>query len=99
MRVSSQPPDQPVFGRCGPRHRSFQATVAVAAEVVVDRQLAGADLDADAADAGEGVNVEVGAGDITIYDNVDRKSGDSIWCDLCRGPHLPNTKLSPTPSP
>ena len=47
----------------------------------------------DAAEAGEGVNVEVGAGDITIYDNVDRKSGDSIWCDLCRGPHLPNTKL------
>ncbi|MFK4297361.1 threonyl-tRNA synthetase [Arthrobacter sp. GAS37] len=47
----------------------------------------------DAADAGEGVNVEVGAGDITIYDNVDRKSGESAWCDLCRGPHLPNTKL------
>jgi threonyl-tRNA synthetase len=47
----------------------------------------------NAADAGEGVNVEVGAGDTTIYDNVDRKSGDSVWCDLCRGPHLPNTKL------
>ncbi|MEN8582090.1 threonine--tRNA ligase [Burkholderia sp. RS01] len=47
----------------------------------------------NAAEAGEGVNVEVGAGDITIYDNVDRKSGDSLWCDLCRGPHLPNTKL------
>ena len=47
----------------------------------------------EAAEAGEGVNVEVGAGDITIYDNVDRKSGDSVWCDLCRGPHLPNTKL------
>lgn len=43
--------------------------------------------------AGEGVNVEVGAGEITIYDNVDRKSGDIIWCDLCRGPHLQNTKL------
>jgi len=43
--------------------------------------------------AGEGVSVEVGAGEITIYDNVDRKSGDVIWCDLCRGPHLPNTKL------
>ena len=43
--------------------------------------------------AGEGVNVEVGAGDITIYDNVDRKTGDTVWCDLCRGPHLPNTKL------
>lgn len=47
----------------------------------------------DATDAVEGVNVEVGAGDITIYDNVDRKSGESIWCDLCRGPHLQNTKI------
>lgn len=47
----------------------------------------------DSNDSAEGVNVEVGAGDITIYDNVDRKSGDTIWCDLCRGPHLPNTKL------
>jgi threonyl-tRNA synthetase len=47
----------------------------------------------EAAEAGEGVNVEVGAGDITIYDNVERKEGTTIWCDLCRGPHLPNTKL------
>ncbi|MEV8180787.1 threonine--tRNA ligase [Specibacter sp. NPDC078692] len=47
----------------------------------------------DAAGAAEGVNVEVGAGDITIYSNIDRKSGEEVWCDLCRGPHLPNTKL------
>ncbi len=47
----------------------------------------------DADEVGEGANIEVGAGEITIYDNVDRKSGDVIWCDLCRGPHLPNTKL------
>ncbi|ALV45563.1 threonine--tRNA ligase [Arthrobacter alpinus] len=46
-----------------------------------------------AADSAEGVNVEVGAGDITIYSNIDRKSGEEVWCDLCRGPHLPNTKL------
>lgn len=45
------------------------------------------------ADTAEGVDVEVGAGDINIYDNVDRKSGESVWCDLCRGPHLPNTKM------
>ncbi|WP_369044636.1 threonine--tRNA ligase [Sinomonas sp. P10A9] len=43
--------------------------------------------------AKEGANVEVGAGEITIYDNIERKSGDVVWCDLCRGPHLPNTKL------
>lgn len=47
----------------------------------------------EADEAGEGVSVEVGAGEITIYDNVDRKTGESVWCDLCRGPHLPNTKL------
>ncbi|WP_344227665.1 threonine--tRNA ligase [Citricoccus alkalitolerans] len=54
-------------------------------------ELLGKQEDADA--VGEGANIEVGAGEITIYDNVDRKSGDSVWCDLCRGPHLPNTKL------
>jgi threonyl-tRNA synthetase len=54
-------------------------------------ELLGKKSDADT--AGEGVNVEVGAGDITIYSNIDRKSGDEVWCDLCRGPHLPNTKL------
>ncbi|KRF06226.1 threonine--tRNA ligase [Arthrobacter sp. Soil782] len=41
----------------------------------------------------DGASVEIGAGELTIYDNVDRKSGDIIWKDLCRGPHLPNTKL------
>ncbi|WP_026530406.1 threonine--tRNA ligase [Haematomicrobium sanguinis] len=45
------------------------------------------------ADAAEGASVEVGGGELTIYNNVDRKSGDVVWKDLCRGPHLPNTKL------
>lgn len=44
-------------------------------------------------EAAEGANVEVGAGELTIYDNVDARSGDVVWKDLCRGPHLPNTKL------
>ncbi|NKE08682.1 MULTISPECIES: threonine--tRNA ligase [Kocuria] len=43
--------------------------------------------------AAEGASQEVGAGELSIYDNVDRKSGEIIWRDLCRGPHLPNTKL------
>ena len=43
-------------------------------------------------DLGEG-SAEVGAGDLTIYDNVDTKSGDTVWFDLCRGPHLPNTRM------
>lgn len=44
------------------------------------------------ADAAEGASVEVGAGEITIYDNVNKK-GETVWKDLCRGPHVPNTKI------
>jgi threonyl-tRNA synthetase len=44
------------------------------------------------ADLGEG-SAEVGAGELTIYDNVDPKSGETVWFDLCRGPHLPNTRM------
>jgi threonyl-tRNA synthetase len=41
----------------------------------------------------EGASVEVGAGELTIYDNVDPKTGEVQWKDLCRGPHLPSTRL------
>ncbi len=41
----------------------------------------------------EGASQEVGGSELTIYDNVDRKSGETVWKDLCRGPHLPDTKL------
>lgn len=36
---------------------------------------------------------EVGSGELSIYDNVDPQSGEVIWRDLCRGPHLPNTRM------
>lgn len=42
-------------------------------------------------DQAEGASVEVGAGQLTIYDNVDR-NGQCAWKDLCRGPHVPNTR-------
>ena len=40
----------------------------------------------------EGASVEVGEGELTIYDNVTR-TGEVVWKDLCRGPHLPNTRV------
>ncbi|MFO7243325.1 MAG: threonine--tRNA ligase [Actinomycetes bacterium] len=49
-------------------------------------------LKSGAAEAGDGASVEVGAGELTIYDNV-RKDGTVAWKDLCRGPHIPTTKL------
>jgi threonyl-tRNA synthetase len=38
---------------------------------------------------------EVGAGGLTMYDNLDAKSGERVWTDLCRGPHLPSTRRIP----
>ena len=40
--------------------------------------------------ADDGSSVEVGAGELTIYDNV-RRTGEVAWKDLCRGPHVPHT--------
>ena len=37
--------------------------------------------------------MEVGGGELTIYDNLDAKTGERCWGDLCRGPHLPSTRL------
>ena len=47
--------------------------------------LKGGNVDADV--------MEVGAGELTIYDNVDGRTGDVCWGDLCRGPHVPNTRF------
>ncbi|MCU1598015.1 MAG: threonine--tRNA ligase [Glaciihabitans sp.] len=38
-------------------------------------------------------SVEVGGAELTIYDNTDPKTGEVLWKDLCRGPHLPNTRM------
>ncbi|MBD8534297.1 threonine--tRNA ligase [Plantibacter sp. VKM Ac-2885] len=43
--------------------------------------------------AADDENVEVGGAELTIYDNVDPKTGETVWKDLCRGPHLPNTRM------
>ena len=40
----------------------------------------------------EGAGVEVGGAGLTMYDNV-RRDGTVAWKDLCRGPHLPSTRL------
>ncbi|WP_333619314.1 threonine--tRNA ligase [Dietzia sp.] len=53
------------------------------------------------ADAGEGADIdtgevmEVGEGQLTSYDNLNPRTGELIWFDLCRGPHVPTTKSIP----
>ncbi|WP_227497398.1 threonine--tRNA ligase [Planctomonas psychrotolerans] len=51
----------------------------------------GSSTDAVAGDAGE--SVEVGGAELTIYENVDAKTGERYWQDLCRGPHVPSTRM------
>ena len=46
--------------------------------------------------ADDGASVEVGLGGLSIYQNVrgaGRESEQVVWQDLCRGPHLPSTRL------
>ncbi|WP_077797734.1 threonine--tRNA ligase [Streptomyces sp. JHA26] len=52
-------------------------------------------LKGNAAQAADGADAEVGSGELTIYDNLDAKTGDLCWKDLCRGPHLPTTRNIP----
>ena len=38
--------------------------------------------------------MEVGGSELTIYDNLNR-TGEIVWNDLCRGPHVPDTRYIP----
>jgi threonyl-tRNA synthetase len=62
-------------------------------------ELAAADLAAGQTASGAAVSaeeaVEVGGGELTMYDNVNAKTGELYWKDLCRGPHLPTTRQIP----
>ncbi|RBY88335.1 threonine--tRNA ligase [Blastococcus sp. TF02A-26] len=52
-------------------------------------------LKGGAGEAAEGADVEVGGAQLTMYDNLDARTGDRVWTDLCRGPHLPRTSNIP----
>ena len=45
--------------------------------------------------AAEGADVEVGGAQLTMYDNLDPRTGERVWTDLCRGPHVPRTSAIP----
>ncbi|MEZ0049581.1 threonyl-tRNA synthetase [Mycobacterium sp. MAA66] len=39
--------------------------------------------------------MEVGGDELTAYDNLNPRTRERIWGDLCRGPHIPTTKYIP----
>ncbi|WP_263730748.1 threonine--tRNA ligase [Cellulomonas sp. SG140] len=77
----------------GQTFRRVDVTEAEARQIEVDEpyklELIG--LKGDASDD-DGASVEVGLGGLTMYQNV-RRDGSIAWQDLCRGPHLPSTRL------
>jgi threonyl-tRNA synthetase len=53
----------------------------------------GSPSEAEFEDEADGSGVEVGGSELTIYDN--RIGDETVWRDLCRGPHVPTTRDIP----
>jgi len=45
--------------------------------------------------SGDAEVMEVGGDELTAYDNLNPRTRERIWGDLCRGPHAPTTKYIP----
>jgi len=68
----------------------------VVTEAEAQRELAGEPFKLRLIGSEGGAEVmEVGGAELTIYDNVEAKSGATCWGDLCRGPHVPDTRYIP----
>ena len=64
-----------------------------------DDPLAGSSIDTEDPLAGSSIDtdevMEIGGGELTVYDNVHAHTGETVWGDLCRGPHVPTTRHIP----
>ncbi|WP_068189748.1 threonine--tRNA ligase [Mycobacterium sp. UM_CSW] len=45
--------------------------------------------------SGDAEIMEVGGDELTAYDNLNPRTRERVWGDLCRGPHIPTTKHIP----
>jgi threonyl-tRNA synthetase len=45
--------------------------------------------------SGDAEVMEVGGDELTAYDNLNPRTRERVWGDLCRGPHIPTTKYIP----
>jgi threonyl-tRNA synthetase len=57
-------------------------------------ELKGGGSEADAASDSEVMEVD-SSGELTSYDNLHAHTGEVVWSDLCRGPHVPTTRYIP----
>ncbi|MEB3983135.1 threonine--tRNA ligase [Mycobacterium sp. 663a-19] len=61
------------------------------------RELAGEPYKLELVDdkSGDPDVMEVGGDELTAYDNLNPRTRQRVWGDLCRGPHIPTTKHIP----
>lgn len=61
------------------------------------RELAGEPYKLELVDdkSGDADIMEVGGDELTAYDNLNPRTRERVWGDLCRGPHIPTTKYIP----
>jgi threonyl-tRNA synthetase len=45
--------------------------------------------------SGDPAVMEVGGDELTAYDNLNPRTRERVWSDLCRGPHIPTTRYIP----
>ncbi|MCA2321950.1 threonine--tRNA ligase [Mycobacterium intracellulare] len=45
--------------------------------------------------SGDPAVMEVGGDELTAYDNLNPRTRERVWGDLCRGPHIPTTRHIP----
>ncbi|WP_024441601.1 MULTISPECIES: threonine--tRNA ligase [unclassified Mycobacterium] len=45
--------------------------------------------------SGDSDIMEVGGDELTAYDNLNPRTRERVWGDLCRGPHIPTTRFIP----
>ncbi|HYB35808.1 MAG TPA: threonine--tRNA ligase [Mycobacterium sp.] len=45
--------------------------------------------------SGDAEIMEVGGDELTAYDNLNPRTRERVWGDLCRGPHIPTTRYIP----
>ncbi|BBZ75454.1 threonine--tRNA ligase [Mycolicibacterium anyangense] len=45
--------------------------------------------------SGDADIMEVGGDELTAYDNLNPRTRERVWGDLCRGPHIPTTRYIP----
>lgn len=61
------------------------------------RELAGEPYKLELVDdkSGDSDIMEVGGDELTAYDNLNPRTRERVWGDLCRGPHCPTTRYIP----